>query len=42
MTTGRHGVTIHLRLDIGDRFGIGVQPSNIDLKIEGTIAIFSK
>lgn len=40
MTTGRHSVTIDLRLDISDRFGIGLQPSNIDLDIEGTIAAF--
>ena len=38
VTARWHSITINLRLDVGYRFGIGLQPSDIDFDVESTIA----
>jgi hypothetical protein len=40
MTARWHSVTINLRLDIGYRSGIGLQPSDVDFDVESTITAF--
>lgn len=34
MTTGGHGESVNLRLDVHNLLGVGFQPSNVDFNIE--------
>lgn len=33
MLAGRHGVSVDLRLDVGDALGVLLQPRNVDLAV---------
>lgn len=36
MSSGRHGVSVDLRLDVADLLGVGLQPSDVDFDVEVT------
>lgn len=36
VSSGSHGVSVDLRLDVADLFGVGLEPSDVDFNIEVT------